>query len=112
MIKPEGYDVRIFTDHDALNIVLDMPAGEKKESIAVPASVLTPCEHLVKYRDEDNHISYYFLFIIPETRDKRLLVVANQFSEMVRYIIFGTSTLFSPDLREDVVKLINQFKEI
>lgn len=108
MIKPEGFNVRIFTDWDALNLVLDMPAGDKKETIAVPATALEPCEHIVSYKHEDYGI-YHFLFIVPDTRDKRVLIASRNMLDMYNFVHFGTDDTFSNSLRDSVLKLIANY---
>lgn len=109
MIKLNDYRVLIFTDQDALREVLNFPSGDIKESVAIPASSLQACERLVKFSDSTS--SYYCLFIIPDTRDKRMLVISQTLSDMIRYVVFGAVNIFNGELRGSVLTVIRNFKE-
>lgn len=106
MIKPMHSDVRVFFNQEALHLVLAMPAGENKEAIARPASVLDPCELFIKLGDTTH--SYYFLFIIPKQRDSRVLIAAKTLTDMYHFIYKETVIITDPD-RERIVNKFDDF---
>ncbi len=107
-IRPDcAANVRVFLNQDALSLVLDMPSGEQKEALAKPASVLQPCVKLVSYKDEVD--KYYFLFIIPDTRDTRILVVSKTLTDIAVFMSDERFVQLNDEMRETVFNQINHY---